>query len=91
MKARSTDPETSREAGQQAARFAASHQQIVLAVVRDRPGLTSAELAEHCRLTYYQIARRLGELPPSLVRRGKARECTITETPHITWWPIGDE
>lgn len=61
--ARSTDPETSKEAAARVREFAAGHRQTILNVLRAHPhGLTAHEIAEHCQLGAHEIGKRLGEM-----------------------------
>lgn len=98
-RSRRSDPETSHKA---AARIKdigalAQQQRLVLAWVREHPGLTSAELAQlmarrqdgdPALWTKYRpmTARRLGELVPVHLKRGPQRRCLVTGSLSITWW-----
>lgn len=99
-RARVSDPETSHLA---AARVKSTgvlgkQQQRVKALVEQYPGCTSAELAMHLAIdegkgpgawAVYRpmVARRLPEIAPLYVRKGEARECSVTGSPGIQWWP----
>ena len=93
-KARSADPDSSHHAarkmidsgdmGRQAA--------IVLDVVKLFPHRTSAELAAHCKLDRYQVARRLPELEDQgLVLKVHhngtllMKHCSVTGSLSATW------
>jgi hypothetical protein len=87
-RARATDPETSHEAADaiKVSGRLASQQGIVLKAVRAFPGLTSAELAMHCALDRYSVARRLPELEAARqVRKGERR--VFRGRPGVTWLP----
>lgn len=90
LPARNTDPATSRDAAAElvASGRQALQQQEVLAAVRARPGLTSAELAQASDLDRYAVARRLPELERrGLVRRDGPRPCAVMSRMALTWWP----
>lgn len=78
-RARSTDPQTSREAAESVAPFLSDQLADVLAAVAAWPGRTSRELAEHLRdLDRYQVARRTSDLEHrGYVRKGHARPCRV--------------
>jgi len=87
--ARATDPATSHAAAEHVTRTgkAASQRAVVLAAVTEHPGLTSFELAAHCRLDRFQIARRLPEIERlGTVIRGRPRVCTVSRMKAATWW-----
>lgn len=86
-RARRDDPESSHRAADQAERSGRIGRQLeaALAAVRERPGLTSLELAEATGIDRYTLARRL----PELARRGLVHR---DERPDgIRWWPRGGE
>ena len=57
---------------------------IVLTALQAHSGSTSKELAEHCILDRYQIARRLPELEANgYIERGSFKQ----NTKEIMWWP----
>lgn len=88
---RRTDPDTSHQAELELTRTGtrAGQQQIVHERVLLRHGLTASEHAERpdCPLDRYQFQRRLSDLTGVHVRRGEARQCTVTGRKAITWWP----
>lgn len=67
MRARKTDPATSKLAGENAANFAPCHYRAILLALADMQGGTADEIAVHCCLDKYQISRRLPEMT-NLVR-----------------------
>ena len=86
---RSTDPASSYDAAEQLIQSGRHNDQlrIVLDTVRSWPGQTSRELAQHCELDRYQIARRLPELEQmGLVRKGVVRACSAGGRQAATWW-----
>ena len=95
-RARATDPQTSHTAAERIKRSGALGKQaaLVLSLVQRFPGHTSAELAArhadeiggHWAVHRSMVARRLPELHG--VRQGKSRQCTVCESPSVTWWPI---
>jgi len=90
LPARSSDPLTSWDAADRVVRGGKATRQQALAgeAVRLKPGCTSAELAQHCALDRYQLARRLPELEEAgRVRRGATRKCVATGYSAATWWP----
>ena len=62
---RTTDPETSREAGERAAEFAGGHERLIWEALGQGPG-TKDQLAGRCKLTEQQVVRRIA----GMVRRG---------------------
>ena len=62
MRARKTDPATSKDAGENAANFAPCHYRAILLALADIQGGTADEIAVHCCLDKYQISRRLPEM-----------------------------
>jgi hypothetical protein len=68
---------------------ASQQQDTTVSVVTAQPGMTSHELARHCTLDRYQLARRLPEVEGAgRVIRGEARKCSITGHKAATWWPV---
>ena len=83
------DPATSRQAEAAITQSGARQTQaeLVLDLVREHGGLTSAELTQFCDLDRWQIARRLPDLEANgLVIKGNARRCTITNKASVVWW-----
>ena len=62
MRARKTDPATSKLAGENAANFAPCHYRAILLALADMQGGTADEIAVNCCLDKYQISRRLPEM-----------------------------
>ena len=62
---RTTDPETSREAGERAAGFAQGHERLIWEALAEGPG-TKDQIAGRCGLTEQQVVRRIA----GMVRRG---------------------
>ncbi len=96
-KARTTDPDSSHHAARKMIDSGGLARQagIVLAAVRRNPRRTSAELADHCELDRYQIARRLPELEAQgLVEKVHLqgtilmRHCMATGSLAATWLAI---
>ena len=80
-----TDPVTSYTAAERAPKQ--THGEIVLATITAHPGRTAKELAQHCRLDRYQIARRCRELVnQGKIKGGYVRECTVEGGEAVTWW-----
>lgn len=89
--ARNTDPSTSFEAARKVERSGAADDQRAkcLEIVRLRPGLTAAEIADRTGLERHAPSRRLPELRRAgLVRDGEKRECTVMKSSAMTWWPL---
>lgn len=89
-RARRSDPESSHIAAREVTRSGATaHQQRqAVAAVRQWPGSTSRELAEHAQMDRYALARRLPEAERAgLIVRGPMRECSISGRETLTWWP----
>lgn len=83
------DPATSRQAEAAITESGGRQTQadIVLSIVREHGGLTSAELTQFCDLDRWQIARRLPDLEANeLVTKGNARRCTVTNKASVVWW-----
>jgi hypothetical protein len=56
--------------------------------VRERPGLTSYELADGDLALRHRLNRRLPELVRmGLVVKGEARACRYAKGQSLTWWP----
>lgn len=79
LRARSTDPETSKEAARRAATFAESHAGRILAALKLHGPMTAHEL-HIIGLTVVQIDRRL----PELARLGLARVCKLDDGADMT-------
>ena len=87
--ARTHDPETSHEAAEKvtASGKRETDCNIVLAVLKDRTGLTTKEIAQRCSLTYHQVARRMIDLEHSnLIFRGAPKMCSIGAVSVLSWW-----
>lgn len=87
------DPRSSWEAGAEhtAKGYTLTHAAQVLALVRNYPGLTGAEIAAlaDCRLDKYEVRRRLNNLMNvHAVRQGEQRRCGVAERLAVTWWPM---
>ena len=67
MRARKTDPATSKLAGENAANFATYHYRAILLALADMKDGTADEIAVNCWIDKYQISRRLPEMT-NLVR-----------------------
>ena len=85
VNARNTDPFTSHLAGYDIEASSKAHNQrvIAFAAVKANPGMTSRELAQHCELGRYQIARRLSEITG--IKRGSKRYCKEGKKLCVTW------
>ena len=84
-RARRSDPDTSHTAADRIRPKLRAQQQAVLDALAKWPGSTAVELAHVSGLDRYLVSRRLPELVPIWVRRGKPRECTVNKTPMTTW------
>jgi hypothetical protein len=77
-RARRLDPETSHEAAEKAAGFAARHEAAIFGAIHDSGprGATAKEIARSTRLTDVQVNRRLGNMGErGLIRRnGEKRD-----------------
>ena len=62
MRARKTDPATSKLAGENAANFAPCHYRAILLALADMKDGTADEIAVNCWIDKYQISRRLPEM-----------------------------
>lgn len=69
------------------------HREILLAVVREHPGLTSAEITQYCELDRWQVARRLPELRNGklVYNSDKKRECRMLGSLAFEWHPVVGE
>jgi hypothetical protein len=92
--ARNTDPVTSHMAAAKIEPKVGSQCAVLWELVKQHPGLTSAELA---RLTPWPAdtrrfiaAKRLSVLRDKYqsVRSGETRKCRVTGEMAMTWWPI---
>lgn len=90
---RSTDPETSREAGERHERSGKAEQnrQRLLAEACYGPGRTAAELASRLDgIDAWEANRRLPEIRDQGLMdspRERARECSVKGSKCLTWWP----
>ena len=97
------DPDTSREAADRMndSGRARSNAVAVARLVRIKPGSTAVELLAKYeqlapigrwpKLDRHEISRRLPDAERfGWVRRGEARECGVTGTRMMTWWPVGN-
>jgi predicted ArsR family transcriptional regulator len=62
MRARKTDPATSKNAGKNAAKFALCHYKAILLALDEIGSATADEIAVFCWLDKHQICRRLPEM-----------------------------
>ena len=86
--ARRSDPSTSHIAGErlrESGKLRAQQQSVLDALTR-WPGSTAVELATMSGLDRYVVSRRLPELVPQHVRRGKPRACNVNGNPQTTWY-----
>lgn len=98
-RARKDDSETSHQAADTVRRSGelGKHQRTVLEAVVRWPGRTSAELGkliadsrgEDVVLWRYRVGRRLSELAPVHIRRGRPRTCETSGNAAGTWFPVG--
>ena len=89
--ARASDPASSHQAAAtvEANGNAGCQRHRCLLTVRERPGLTSAEIANYAGVTRHTAARRLPELRRHLlVRNGEPRKCTVCGVRSLTWWAV---
>lgn len=87
---RRLDPKTSRIAGRKVTESGKRRcdKARVLEAVCEVPGLTSAELGRQFGVDRYVAARRLPDLrADGFVENGPARECRVTGSQAITWFP----
>lgn len=88
-RARTTDPVTSKLAGEEIVRSGRIGEQhrFVLAAVRSQPGKTALEL-DRLNGTDRVFGRRLSELARfGLVVNGAPKRCDISGKLSLTWWP----
>jgi len=87
---RNTDPLSSHLAEDEVNTSGARKRQqdIVLDLVKQWPGSTSAELAHKSGYDRTMVARRLPELAGLYIRRGELDRCNVTDKRCVTWWPI---
>ena len=88
IRARRSDPETSREAADKLLASGAATSQLrdVLAALRKHPGCTAAELADAEELDRYTVSRRLPELVRMMLAvKQPARTCRVRKTSMLTW------
>ncbi len=93
-----TDPLSSFQAAEKKDRSGTrvKHAEIVLGLVKLRPGRTAAELAAGTGAICVDDTRRLMEVRRRLsdlkedeyIRRGEARRCTVLGSNTATWWPL---
>ena len=92
---RAADPVTSHEAGEEitANGKRAEQADTVLAMLRTRPGLTAAELAEQFRADRYMVARRLpdlrdaGQANNGSLQNPTKRRCRVSGKLALLWFP----
>ena len=88
--ARNSDPSTSHEAAAaiEASGKATAHRNLVLAYVREHPGLTAGEISNGLGFKDRHVAaRRLSELRDGVfVSMKEPRICTVDQTKCMTWW-----
>jgi hypothetical protein len=77
LRARTTDPETSKKAAKRAALFVKGHASRILAALDKLESATAKEIAAHTGLQVVQVDRRRIEL----IRAGKVRIVTINGLP----------
>lgn len=85
---RHTDPISSALAAADVADLGAkaAHERMILAAVRENPGLCASELADHLPIDKVQIRKRTPELERAgLLRAGHIRKGK--ERAEQTWWP----
>ena len=87
--ARDADPVESKIAAAQIQESLGDLQAWAAECVKKSPGKTAMELAQlYCITDPRKIGRRLGECEKlGLVKRGEARECSITRRMAATWQP----
>lgn len=96
--ARQADGETEHEVPDPLVKTAARQRDQCLHIVRKRPGLTAAEIAEHAKLDRYAASRRLPELRKAGIiknakKNGKVvkRRCGVVENDCILWYPVFEQ
>lgn len=89
VRARKSDPATSHQAAKRVRGKVAEIRRKVAAAVRRFPGSTAVELATKApEVDRYDYSRQLPMVErEGLIRRGKARKCTIRGTAMLTWEP----
>ena len=87
-RARRNDPQTSHIAGDRIKESGklAAHQNLIVAAIRLRPGMTYTQIASFTGLERHAVARRLKELEPVHIRRGPVR--SDGGRPMTTWHPV---
>jgi len=88
---RTSDPVTSHEAEEEitANGKRQAQQNEVLAMVQRNQGCTSAEIAAAEEVDRYMVARRLPELAPDHVFKGKPRKCRESDRRAVVWFTVG--
>jgi hypothetical protein len=97
-RARESDPLSSHLAAREVKESGrlGKQQAEVLAAVKRWPGLTSAELASRMAQERgcawfslrHMVARRLPDLEPIFIVKGKMRRCSMTTHSAVEWWPV---
>lgn len=88
------DPVTSHDAGERHERSGrlGRNAEIVFAIVRDNPGLTSVEIfsaQDRSSLDRHEVSRRLSDLRNAgRVRQGAAKECSIKRVAMVSWFVV---
>ena len=85
---RNTDPSTSHLAGAEITRSGRRQRQLdlVVGLVQESEGKTSAELALFSGYDRSKIARRLPDAEGIYLKKGEPRKCTVTGSLSVTWW-----
>ena len=89
--ARNTDPMTSHQAAEDAAKSGrvVSHIDRIVSAIKEHPGKTSAELAQITGLERHEAARRTSDAHAlAMVVKGRARKCSLSNRNAMTWWPV---
>ena len=88
-RARNSDPAPSHAAAERLKKSGRlrAQQQTVLDALTRWPGSTAVELAKASGIDRYVVSRRLPELVPLWVHRGRPRVCTVAGTAQTTWYP----
>ncbi len=80
------DPSSSHEAAVRS--NAQAHRRVVVAKLKEAPGMTGAELASLLPFDVYETRRRLSDaLRFGEARQGVVRQCRIAGTSAVEWWP----